>query len=88
MTTADAGCPNEPGQPADLPDTVSPSDLPLQAVAGVGRRDRRRPLRDIAAAAAHDLTTAEKASLVIYWASVAPAAFLVAVEAFEQDSRW
>jgi hypothetical protein len=51
-------------------------------------RDRRRPLRDLAGEELQQMTDADKVSLVAYWASVAPAAFLLAREAFEHDTRW
>lgn len=71
-----------------------PSDLERRAPGPEGEnhtpviQERRRPLRAMAGRAAADLDAAACRSLVTYWASVAPAAFLLALEAFEQDTRW
>lgn len=87
MTTADEGCPHGTGHPWCLP-SCEGAPPHLRAVDGAGHTvDRRRPLRDLAQQQLQELDDATRVSLVTYWASVAPAAFLLACEAFEEDTR-
>lgn len=87
MTNEDDGL-----RPTPIPDQVVIDLVPSvdDRSRPAGRRglhDRRRPLRDLAAAQLDTLNPAERASLCAYWASVAPAAFLLGLEAYEHDSR-